>query len=325
MTMRKRPSILAPAFVMIAVLTAQTPGDSDWQKAAGGKMAFDVASVKQAKPGTFTQPTFFMDQGDAKPRGGRFSNSFPLWGYIGFAYKLDVTQAEEILPPQLPKWANDNYVINANAEGNPTKDQMRLMMQSLLADRFKLQVHFETKEGPVLALVLVKPGKVGPNQTPHSEGPPCPDSFEMIQLAPGGRFPPLPKASDVWPPQCGTSAMFASTPDSTRIGARDATIASLAQDIHTYGSRFFGEIDKSVVDETGLEGRFDFILQLPGGMFSPAFLPKAPDPNPDGLPPAPKGATFLQAVREQLGLKLVPSRGPMRRLVIDHVEKPSEN
>lgn len=57
---------------------------------------------------------------------------------------------------QLPKWVRDgDYVIDAKAEGNPTKDQMRVMMQSLLADRFKLKVHFETKEVPVLALTLV--------------------------------------------------------------------------------------------------------------------------------------------------------------------------
>ena len=72
------------------------------------------------------------------------------------------------------------------------------MMQSLLADRFKLRVHFEPREVPVLALTLVKPGKLGPKLLPHSEGPPCPDSFDMDKpFAPI----PSPKPGVAWPPQ----------------------------------------------------------------------------------------------------------------------------
>jgi bla regulator protein blaR1 len=281
-------------------------------------MAFEVASIRLAKPGTFIPQTFFLDLGYAKPPGGSFSYSFPLWGYIGFAYKIDIVPAQEMLGPQLPKWSNDNYVIEAKAEGNPSKDQMRLMMQSLLADRFKLKVHFESREGPVLALTFVRPGKLGPKLHPHSEGPPCPDSFEMIK--PTWPPPPPLKASDVWPPQCGTSALFVATPNSTRIGARNTTMELLAQDIYQYGSRF-GGVDKPVVDQTGLKGRFDFLLELPAGMFSFSLKP----PNPDDPPPEPKGPPFLNAVREQLGLKLVRSRVEIRTLIIDHVEKPSEN
>ncbi len=55
---------------------------------------------------------------------------------------------------------------------------MRLMMQSLLADRFKLAIHFETREATVLALELVEPGKPGPKLIPHSQGPPCPNTRE---------------------------------------------------------------------------------------------------------------------------------------------------
>ncbi len=287
-------------------------------------MAFEVASVRLAKPGAFTQPTFFLDLGTAKPPGGHFSDSFPLWGYIGFAYKLDLDRSQEMLRAQLPKWAGENYVIDAKADGNPTKDQMRLMMQSLLADRFKLKVHFEAKEAPVFGLRLAEAGKLGPKLLPHSEGPPCPDSFEMFKLAPTGPLPPPPKADDVWPPQCGTSALFAATPVATRIGARDTTMDLLALDIYHYGSRFYGEVDKPVIDQTGLKGAFDFSLELPGGMFSPSFVPKTPNPNPD-VPTAPTGTPFLDAVRKQLGLKLVRSRGKIRTLIIDHVEKPSEN
>ena len=85
-----------------------------------------------------------------------------------FAYKLRLTdeQIHSLLAP-LPKWlSTDSFKIHAKAEGNPTKDQMRLIVQSPLADRFKLRIHFETHEVPVLALGLDKPGKTGPKLRP---------------------------------------------------------------------------------------------------------------------------------------------------------------
>jgi len=315
MRLRKNLSWLSLLYVAIAVVAAQTPGDPDWQTAAGGKMAFDVASVKPAKSPRF--PNFPLNNGDAMPSGGRFSASFSLFAYIFFAYKLDAFQGKEI-PAQLPKWANEDYAIDAKADGNPTKDQMRLMMQSLLADRFKLKVHFESRERPVLALTLVKSGKLGPKLLPHSEGPPCPDSFEMDK--PFTPLPPPIKAGVVFPTQCGTTAEVRGTSDGTWIGSRNTTMRLLASDVYGLGSRL-GEIDKPVVDQTGLEGRFDYILELPAGIIS--FFPKPP--NPDNPLTDPKGTPFLNAIREQLGLKLVRSRGDIRTLIIDHVERPSQN
>ena len=299
------------ACVAIGGLQAQSPDVSDWQKAAGGKMAFEVASVKPTK--TPRLPSFPLNNGDAKPPGGRFSASFSLAIYITFAYKLEPFDFKE-MSAQLPKWANDDYAIDAKADGNPTKDQMRLMMKSLLADRFKLRAHFETKEVPVLALTLVKPGKLGPKLHPHSEGPPCPDAFEMIK--PFTPIPPLTKPGVVWPPQCGTAGGFQGTTEGTWFGSRNTTMGLLAQDIYAQASRL-RELDKPVVDQTGLEGTFDYILELPAGMIS--FFPKPPNPD------EPSGTRFLNAVREQLGLKLERSRGEIRTLMIDHIERPSEN
>jgi uncharacterized protein (TIGR03435 family) len=196
---------------------------------------------------------------------------------------------------------------------------MRLMMQSLLIDRFKLRAHFETKEVPMLALMLVKPGKLGLKLRLHSEGPPCPDSYEMLNpfTTPP---PPLPKAGEVWPPQCGSAGQVLGTTEGTRIGSPNTTMSLLAQDIYSYGSRL-GELDKPVVDQTGLEGRFDYVMELPAGIIS--LFPKPP--NPDDPVADPKGTPVLNAVREQLGLKLERSRGEVRTLIIDDVEKPSKN
>jgi len=191
------------------------------------------------------------------------------------------------------------------------------MMQALLADRFKLAVHFESREGAVFALTLVRPGQTGPKLRPHAEGPACPD-FEMP--APFAPIPPR-KAGDVFPPVCADNAQLQGTLDGTLLGSRNTTMGLIADDISAYGS-LAAEVDKPVVDQTGLKGKFDFTLELPPRFFN--FFPAAP-PNPDNPPPDPQGTSFLKAVREQLGLRLVPSKSAIRTLIIDHVERPSEN
>src|SRR6267142_6606299 len=148
------------------------PQGRDWQSAAGGRMTFDAASVKgnTTAPASARSSSFPLGPGDVYvPNAGRFrAMNFPLVAYIEFAYKLTEDQ-NQFLPPQLPKWVTaDRFDIQASVQGSPTKDQMRLMMQSLLADRFKLAVHFETREVPVFALSLVKPGQFGPRLRPHA-------------------------------------------------------------------------------------------------------------------------------------------------------------
>jgi bla regulator protein BlaR1 len=299
---------------VVAVLRAQSPDVPDWQKAAGGKMAFDVASVKPTSRPEL--PSFPLDSGNAKPSGGRFSASFGVASYILFAYKLELFQAKA-LNATLPKWATaDMYEIQAKAEGNPTKDQMRLMMQSLLADRFKLKVHFETQEVPVFALTLVKPGQTGPKLTPHDQGPPCPDSY--TELKP---FEPL-SDKDVFPPMCDYAMMWFKSSGITLAGARNSTPQYLASSIGAYGS-FAGEVDKPVVDRTGLSGRFDFAIEYAADPRSSPFF--GPGPPKVDAPGDSQGPSFQEALRKQLGLKLVPDKGPVETPIIDHVEKPSEN
>ena len=106
------------------------------------------------------------------------------------------------------------------------------------------------------------------------------------------------------------------------IGTRNTTMASLADAISSYGA-MAGEVDKPVVDKTGLDGRFDFTVEYAPGE-NDRFGRPGP-PSADAPPPNPQGAPFLSAVREQLGLKLVSSKGPIRTLIVDHVERPSEN
>jgi len=302
--------LLAAAVAAVGVLLAQILAVPDWQTVAGGRQMFEVASVKSTK--VWHVPNLPLNTGDAKPVGGRFSATFPLVAYITFAYKLPPYLAAAAMA-QLPKWATtDTFEIDAHAAGNPTKDQMRLMMQSLLTERFKLAVHFETREGTVLALMLVKPGQRGPKLRPHAEGPPC-DDFALP--APGAPH-------DVFPQNCGTDQLNQNANGLRRVGYRNGTMERIAETIGGYAA-VAGEADKTVVDRTGLAGTYDFLIEYTPGendTLNPTLVPSR-----DGSTAELQGTMFLAAMREQLGLKLVRDKGVIRTLVIDRVERPSEN
>jgi uncharacterized protein (TIGR03435 family) len=147
----------------------------EWQGASSGKMEFEVASIRPAVPGTRSHSNLDLSPDDTTvPSGGRFSAVGAIGMYIQFAYKLSVFQDQDAFK-QMPKWATTElFAIEAKTPmTDATKDQIRSMVQSLLSDRFKLAVHFETKEVPALALELAQPGKFGPRFHPHSQGPAC--------------------------------------------------------------------------------------------------------------------------------------------------------
>jgi bla regulator protein blaR1 len=280
---------------------------------APGRMSFEVASIRQSKPGTFTPPDFALDNGESyapfPDPGGRFTADFPLSVYIEFAYKLWLTpeQTDSVLA-HLPKWvATDSFEIHAKAEGNPTKDQMRLMMQSLLADRFKLAIHFERRQESVLALVLDKPGRPGPKLRPHSDGPAC-DVHMPIPIA-GSRA----NVDGVFPRVCDAFVKIPTANHEVLLGSRNTTMKQIADSLPSEG-----RLGRPVVDQTGLTGRFDFALQ---------WTPESNGPAPSGAdaPLDSQGPTFLEALKDQLGMKLKSTRTPLDVLVVDHVERPSEN
>jgi bla regulator protein blaR1 len=265
---------------------------------------------QSAKPGKFTPPSFALDPGDSPiPPGGRFFADFPLLTYITFAYKLwPISEQRKAVLAQMPKWAREeSFVIEAKAEGNPTKDQMRLMVQSLLSDRFKLTLHFERRQTSVFTLTLDKPGRLGPKLRPHAEGTPC--DAQVPPLVPGQ----VASAPAVFPVRCRTYSGWPMPNNIHLIGVRDSTMPLIAAFL-----AFDGHLGRPAVDETGLSGTFDFTLE-----YSPE--PDGP-PRPEGeAEHEPQGLTFLEALEDQLGLKLKPSMAPLDVLVIDHVEEPSPN
>jgi uncharacterized protein (TIGR03435 family) len=312
-------SVVASALTMTGPRPgAQAPTASaaapQWEIDAGGKMAFDVASVKQNKSNDQASSSFPLGPGDAYSLNGGFfsATNQPLIAYLRFAYKLG--QGDLLT---LPAWVyNDRFDIAARAEGNPTKDQMRLMMQSLLGDRFKASVHTEGRQGPVYALVLSKAGKVGPQLQPHVDDKSC--SAVPTQQTPGTAQPAATLApsstSGLQLPQiaCGSIGQLpASLPDRGRIGGRGVILGRIAG----FLKNPFTGIDRPVFDRTGLTGTFDFSLEWSMASGSALLTSEPEDAEP----------TFLQALQDQLGLKLEAQTGPVDVLVIDHVEEPTPN
>jgi uncharacterized protein (TIGR03435 family) len=257
---------------------------------------FDVASVKLNQSSAAANSNFPLGPGNAyTPNGGHFSaTGFPLTMYINFAYKLMPAQIQQ-MAAQLPDWAAaDHYDIEARVKGDPGKDGMRALMRLLLAERFKLAVHEETKEMPVVALLLMREGKLGPMIQSHPAGTPCPTDIPPGDLTPDGRFPVL----------CGG---FLQLPPSvrgrTRFGARDITLDFFARNASNVTAS-----GRPVVDATGLTGTFDVSIE-----FS-----RSQSNEPEDLP-------FELALKEQLGMKLQPQKAPQKVMVLDHVERPTEN
>jgi uncharacterized protein (TIGR03435 family) len=272
-------------------------------------MAFDVASIKPSK-GAFVPSNFPLDPSDDYygATNGRLTADDTLAEYIEFAYKVWGTEVQSREFSHLPKWVNtDRYTMEARAAtGNPAKDQMRLMVQALLADRFQLRAHFETREVPVFELRLAKPGKLGPKLISHADGPPC----DKPGASPAEDVPSFHFV-------CHTFSPFIDLGTKLILGSRDVSMEVLAGGLSEAlaGPLAFG---RPIIDKTGLTGRFDFTLEWARERRTPAGSdsPVASDPI---------GPTPLEALREQLGLKLEPAKASIPILVVDKVDRPSQN
>jgi uncharacterized protein (TIGR03435 family) len=223
--------------------------------------------------------------------GGRLTGTAPV--------RLYVINAFNLAPYQViggPGWIDsDRYLIDAKAAGAANRPELMLMLQSLLEERFQLKTHRENRELPVYNLTA---GKNGPKVPPPKDTT-CIDT-----------------AAD----PCGKIRMAMGASGVHMAGA-NVTTAELARMLS-------GALGRSVIDKTGFTGKFDLDLTFAPDMAAaglPAGAVPAADPN-GGPPPAEilNGSIFT-AVQEQLGLKLESTKGPVEVLVIDHVERPTEN
>jgi bla regulator protein blaR1 len=278
------------------------------QPASGAPLpSFEVASIKPNKSGD--RGMFFQI-----PHGGRFrAVNVGVKMLIGYAYNIRDFQISGG-----PGWLNsEKYDIEAKTEGaasdDPMKlseeqrkhqeDQLRLMVQSLLADRFKLTIRQETKELPVYALAIAKNG-------------PKLQAAKEIPASPAPSTPQGPKGA----PLKGRGMMMRPG----QLTGQSAPVSFLAQALSQ-------QLGRTVIDKTGLAGIYDFTLEWAPDERQPQMFKGAGDgepgraPTESAPPPDSSGPSIFTAVQEQLGLKLESQKGPVEILVIDQVDRPTEN
>ena len=216
---------------------------------------FEVATIKPNHSGGGRSSTRLTP-------GAVFIENAPLRKCIALAYDANEDRDDAIAGPDWLRF--ERYDIVAQFPPGTLLEQVRAMFQSLLADRFKLRMHTESRERPVYALVL---GKKGP---------------KLRESAPDARA------------EFNTSA--------GHLAVRAGTTAALADRL---SSAVF-QLDRPVLDRTGLEGAWDFTLD---------WIPESAR-DPDAA-----GPSLFTALEEQLGLKIEAQKGRVEILVVDSIER----
>lgn len=283
-----RKTNIGRAFLMMVILSivgnpvrAQSPATSTTPTvpaAAAESPAFDVVSIRPSKPGASGSNSNFSNETYT-------ATNVTLKEIIQYdAYEIPGPQILGI-PSSLEGVAFDIQAkidpaiyAQMKTQGNQQHyQQFQPMVQRLLADRFKLAVHTETRELPVYALTIAKNGqKLQPAKDP--------DAGTNFTSGRGGQ-----------------------------LTAKGASAEQLAQKLTRSVSDELGRI---VIDKTGLTGRYDLTLKWTPALGTPPTLNGEPDTS---------APSIFTAIREQLGLKLEPTKGPVHVLVIHHAERPSEN
>jgi uncharacterized protein (TIGR03435 family) len=294
-------AIVAAALFIVAV--APLRAVREVQTPSGAQQppqTFEIASVKPNKSSDEDRYIRIDPRGD-----GLTVVNMQLRELITFAYQIQRFQLEGG-----PDWiASDRFDIVAKSEREVPatgaffggQEPLRIMLRTLLADRFKLVMHKATKELPIFELVLARQdGRPGPQLRPAAV-----DCAAQAGAAKGGAT--TPASSE--PPGPGPCFMN-QNPVSVRGGG--VTLAMLANILA-------GPTQRLVIDRTGLTGDWDLEVsytpdrsQVPPGVELPSWV----DPN---------GPSLFTAIEEQLGLKLRSARGPVEVLVIDSVQQPTPN
>jgi uncharacterized protein (TIGR03435 family) len=239
--------------------------------------AFDVTSIREnVAHDQHTHNSIYNSWADSKFR----ATNLPLKMLLQFSFDIPESRILGV-----PDWA-DSTTFDIEARSDAPADeqlaklppsqarlQKRAMLQAMLAERFKLVSHTESRELPVFNLVVAKGG---PGFKPSDKSGTTIDSGNMRLHVQGS----------------------------------DNTIELLARELTQ-------AVGRVVIDKTGLDGRYDLTLRWTPDNVPTPMINGAPDPNP---PP-----DIFTAVQEQLGLKLEPGKGPVEVLVIDHIDRLSEN
>jgi uncharacterized protein (TIGR03435 family) len=325
--------IAAFAFAVLPLLSQTAPP----------KPSFEVISIKPSPPNLGIR--------GGGPRGDRFSLTGASLrmllqnGYQKFTSSGPGTQLQII---NGPNWIDsDRYDIQARADcsgGVIAREQLQLMVQSMLEDRFQLKAHMETRELPIYNLVVAKDGlkmKPSADQTPPAIGlgggpQPCGPVPAAAQLPP----PPPP------PGGRGGAIDFSAMPRGAMLmmmSPTGMTMQATASPIGGMIGALQNLVGRPILDKTDLKGLFDYRLQFsPEGLTMPGAGPLGPGPGgpgpgfgagplpgpggPGGAPaPAADPVPSLFTAIQEVGLRLESSKGPVDVLVIDSVQKPTEN
>jgi uncharacterized protein (TIGR03435 family) len=268
--------------------------------------AFDVASIKPNKSGTNQRQV-------GSGANGRFTAiNVPLADLIRFAYAE--TGPDGVFAPLPPNrlsvaetWVggatalqSDKFDVIATTNAGASQEQIFLMLRALLAERFKLVVHRESRDLPIYALVMArKDARLGPRLRPsHVDCAAVPSDRPTASPAAGGFVAEPCKGLRNVP---------------GKATGRAVTIQTLAR-------LMSGWVDdhRPVEDRTGLTGNFDIDLDWTPDRPLPAGAPALP-------PVDPNGAGLFTALQEQLGLKVESTKNSIDILVVDHAEHPTED
>lgn len=263
-------SVLGLAAVVLGLGAQSQGGEVD-------PLTFDVASVK---PSAGCPPACGLIR--QMPGGQTYHGE-------GVPLRLAMTVAYTVTDRQIaggPSWmGTDRFDIEAKSARPRTSDELHVMLQHLLEERFHLKLRRETREEPVWSLVVDRGGSKLPAHDPADLDHP-PMGLQAVRNTDGS--------------VCGS------------LVGHNVTMEYLAFTL----SR---NADRSVIDRTGLPARYDVNLQfLPDAARLAA-------PNGDGPAISPDCADLFSALPKQLGLRLESSKGPVQFLVVEHAEKPSEN
>jgi uncharacterized protein (TIGR03435 family) len=263
--------------------------------------AFEVASVK---------PNVAPNRGGpfGPQPGGRFvATNSPVSYLIRFAYEpspwsrdLDAFQMTGG-----PDWMTvDRFDVNAKAAGDLPLVQMRRMVQALLVERFKLRVHQETRELPIYRLVVARgDGRLGPKLRPTQLT--CAASIDLFAGFQRGAAVP-----------CGYFGMSPTIDP----GSGQSEWAFRGMTMEGFARRLQSFLGRTIADHTGLAGYYDGDFEFAAEIAIPPPPPGRPNPYADRVFPS-----IFSVLPQQLGLRLESGRGPVEVLVIDSIERPTEN
>jgi len=296
-SLRAASCVVVLLLALVAALAAQSP--------VGTPPTFEAASIKPTTPDNpSSTSTFFF-------RSTQLSIiNHPLRLLMAIAFSLDVNKARSLIV-SLPGWAdNEGWDIQAAAADAPSTQQKRVMLQALLAERFKLAYHRETRQLPVFALSLQNAGRTGPQLRPPSDEATCQPNPNAGAMEPTGRTPLESVTQILRDGPCGRvlAGVLPNDRSQAWAGGRRVSLATFAASL--------GEqtpLERPLVlDRTGLDGLFDIAM-----LWNPQIQELAANAGDQ------TGLTFVQALREHLGLRLQRENGPVEVIVVDRVERPT--